>query len=500
MKKIFLLFLTICITLASLDLSAQKHKYPAVKGHKLVFDITGANDKIVYLAIHYRDKLMLRDSAYNINNKGLFIFEGNEIYDEGLYTLVAEDKHPYINFIIDGGQNFTMFLDTVGDVRNFRAENSPQNSEMLRFQRKSFTAQKKVQGYQESYKKFKDSNKDSADFYYKKMEDINEEMQNFITELIEKNPTFLFSKLQKSYRQVEVPEAPILPNGRPDSTFQPYYYRLHFWDNFDLTDRRFLFLPSFEPKLKDYFERVLFYQETDTINKYIDLLYGKAENDSLMYRYMVEWTTHFFEVSKILGHDAVFVHIAKENQLKGKCKWMDETLIGKYEKRVKGLEPLLIGSKSIELIIPDTTQSDDPQHWFSSWGMEKPYVILWFYDPTCPTCKKESEKLRIVYDSLEIIGKRNFDVYGIGNDKDTERWIKYVREKNYPWINVGGHKANVDFLEAYNIYESGNPAMFIIDNKDKKIILNKRIEMSAIPEFLEQYEKIQALKRERGIY
>ena len=39
--------------------------------------------------------------------------------------------------------------------------------------------------------------------------------------------------------------------------------------------------------------------------------------------------------------------------------------------------------------------------------------------------------------------------------------------------------------------------MFIFDNKTRKIILNKRIEMSAIPIFLEQHEKIEKMKQER---
>jgi hypothetical protein len=37
--------------------------------------------------------------------------------------------------------------------------------------------------------------------------------------------------------------------------------------------------------------------------------------------------------------------------------------------------------------------------------------------------------------------------------------------------------------------------MFIMDNKTKKIILNKRIEMNNIPQFLQQYERMQKLKR-----
>jgi len=68
-----------------------------------------------------------------------------------------------------------------------------------------------------------------------------------------------------------------------------------------------------------------------------------------------------------------------------------------------------------------------------------------------------------------------------------------VKEKKYPWINVGGNSANIDYIEVYNII--GNPTMYIIDNSNKEIILNRRIEMNAIPTFLEQYEKIKESKK-----
>lgn len=502
MKKITLLFLALLCTISTLELSAQRHKkFSPIKGHRLIFDINHCQDTVVYLAIHYREKLMLKDTAYNINNQGIFIFEGVNKYDDGLYTLVSQAKKPYVNFIIDGEQNFQFNIDTIGDVRNFQVVNSPQNSEMLRFQRQSVKAQRQVNQYQERYKENQAiNNQDSMDYYAQKLKEVNEEMQAFIKDLIEQNPNYLFSKMQKSYLQIELPDPPKNLDGTEDSTYLPYYYREHFWDNFDLTDRRFIFIPSFEPKLKEYFNQVLAYQETDTINKYVDKMLAQAYTDSLMYRFLIEWTSGHFETSKILGHDAVFVHIAKENQLKGKCKWIDEDLMGRYRNRVNGLEPLLIGKRATELIIPDTNLSDKAEHWHSLYRFsQKPYIVLWFYDPHCPTCKKESEKLRTVYDSLETIGKRNFDVYAVGSDSDIERWKKYVREKNYPWLNVGGNRANVDYLEAYNIYETGNPAMFIIDNRTKNIILNRRIEMSSIPNFLEQYEKIEKKKAEDAL-
>lgn len=493
MRKLVLLLVFLLGVGTSFTLSAQKIKTVVPKpGHKLVFKIDDAKDKVVYLAIHYREKLLLRDSAMN-DGRGVFMFLGENLYEEGLYTLVSEAKMPYLNFIIDGEQHFKYFLDTLGDVRNFRVEGSPQNAEMLRFQRKTVRAQQSVKLYQEKMKEFETGNKDSLEFYTQEMKNLNKEMEEFIKDLIAQNPSYLFSKLQKSYQFINVPEPPLKADGTIDSNFQAIYYRTHFWDNFDLSDRRFLYLPSFERNMKEYFTKILWMYEPDTINTYIDMVLKKVESDSVMYRYFIEWLSYQFETSKIIGHDAVFVHIAKENQLKGKCNWIDEETLGKYQRRVSSMEPLLIGKKSVELIMPDTTQTTDFSKWYSSYRMPKPYVVLWFYDPTCHTCKTESENLRIVYDSLETIGRRNFDVFAVGSDTDIERWKNYVKNQNYPWLNVGGNSANIDYIEVYNIV--GNPTMYIIDNTTKEIILNRRIEMIAIPTFLEQYEKIKESKR-----
>ncbi|MDY6347853.1 MAG: DUF5106 domain-containing protein [Bacteroidales bacterium] len=461
-------------------------------GHEIVFNVKNATDPLVYLVIHYNEKLILKDSAVAVS-KGKYVFKGANRYDDGLYSLVSHDKKLYLNFILDRNQHFEYNLDTTGNVDNFSVKNSPENTEMLRFQRKTAAAQKSASQWSAKRKEFEEQgNIDSAEHYKAKLTALNEEMMAFIDDFILKNPDYLFTKMQKSYKEIQVPKF-LKEDGSPDYQQQAAYYRLHYWDNFDLGDGRFIYIPSFDPKLNDYFLKLLYHQESDTINKYIDIFLKKTEADTFMYRYCVDWLSYKFETSKIIGHDAVFYHIAKNNQLQGKCYWLDEDVIAKYRKRVKRLEPVLIGKIAPELIIPDTTMSEDMRRWHSSYNIDKPYTILWFYDPDCPTCKKEAKKLRQVYDSLEMIGKRNFEVYGIANDSDIERWKRYVRENKYPWIQVGGNKGNIDYLEYFNIYEMGNPAMFIL-NKRHEIILNKRIEMSNIPQFLEEYERIEENK------
>ena len=506
MKKKFILLLLSAFFISISGVSAQNNtpknlqksknnpaNYRDKDGHELVFNIKDSKDALVYLVIHYNDKLILKDSATPVA-KEKFVFKGTDRYDDGMYSLVSGSKRLYLNFILDNNQHFTYNLDTTANVNNFSVEGSPENAEMLRFQKKTAQASVNASEWAKKRKEFEDAgNTDSAEVYKEKLNNINKEMMEFIDDLIAKNPDFLFSKMQKSYKNIDVPEFK-KEDGEPDYMKQAAYYRLHYWDNVDLADHRFIYIPSFDPKMKDYFLKVLYHQETDTINKYIDIFLKKTEADTFMYHYCCDWLSYQFETSKVIGHDAVFYHIAMTNQMAGKCYWLDEDILSKYQKRTTRLAPILIGKVAPELIIPDTTLSEDMRTWHSSYRMSKPYTILWFYDPDCPTCKKESKNLRTVYDSLEAIGKRNFDVYAIANDADIDRWKKYVKENNYPWLNVGGNKGNLDYLEYFNIYEMGNPAMFILNNRHE-IILNKRIDMHSIPQFLEEYEKIEELKK-----
>lgn len=506
MKKTFILLLLSAFFISISGVSAQNNtpknlqksknnpaNYRDKDGHELVFNIKDSKDALVYLVIHYNDKLILKDSATPVA-KEKFVFKGTDRYDDGMYSLVSGSKRLYLNFILDNNQHFTYNLDTTANVNNFSVEGSPENAEMLRFQKKTAQASVNASEWAKKRKEFEDAgNTDSAEVYKEKLNNINKEMMEFIDDLIAKNPDFLFSKMQKSYKNIDVPEYK-KEDGEPDYMKQAAYYRLHYWDNVDLADHRFIYIPSFDPKMKDYFLKVLYHQETDTINKYIDIFLKKTEADTFMYHYCCDWLSYQFETSKVIGHDAVFYHIAMTNQMAGKCYWLDEDILSKYQKRTTRLAPILIGKVAPELIIPDTTLSEDMRTWHSSYRMSKPYTILWFYDPDCPTCKKESKNLRTVYDSLEAIGKRNFDVYAIANDADIDRWKRYVKENNYPWLNVGGNKGNLDYLEYFNIYEMGNPAMFILNNRHE-IILNKRIDMHSIPQFLEEYEKIEEMKK-----
>ena len=58
--------------------------------------------------------------------------------------------------ILDNNQHFEYNLDTTMDVNNFSVVNSPENAEMLRFQRKTSQASKDANEWSKKRKEFED--------------------------------------------------------------------------------------------------------------------------------------------------------------------------------------------------------------------------------------------------------------------------------------------------------------------------------------------------------
>lgn len=485
-------FVLFALALLILMPSVKAQKKTAKKekdAYDIHVNIKDAKDTIIYLTLNFDGKLLLRDSA-GPSGPGVYRFHGPNKLEEGFYSIVAQKRIQYASLMIENSPFFTITFDTTGSYESLSVQNSPENAILVDFQVHSGVAQKSLAKLSENKKRCEaEGKRDSVEIYQKRMEDINKDMIDYINQLIANNPDKLFAKMQKAYQNVEVPDI-MNAEGELDMEARGAYFRTHYWDNVDLNDGRMVFMPVMQNKVKEYFERALQYQEIDTIIKYMDMTLDRC-TDTIVYKYMFSYLSQTYQNSKNIGFDGVFIHLAKENPLKGKCYWMSEELIGQYQSRVDHLDNLLIGRHAPELIIPDTSDQ-----WHSSHMLPKKYVILWFFDPDCQECRRETKKLRAVYDSLEVAGTRNFDVFAIANDCTPERWKRYVKEEGHPWLVVGGNKGNIDYLEAYNTYETGNPTMFILNEK-RDIICNRRIPIEMIPEFLSQYEHIEANKAKR---
>ena len=82
-----------------------------------------------------------------------------------------------------------------------------------------------------------------------KLRKLGEEVSNFQETFIQNNPDAFFSKVLLANKEIELPDAPTLADGRIDSSFQFRYYKNHFFEYLDFQMIGCLEPPSFILKL-----------------------------------------------------------------------------------------------------------------------------------------------------------------------------------------------------------------------------------------------------------
>ncbi len=436
------------------------------------------------LARYYGDKQYIMDSA-KVNDKGEVIFKGTEKWPQGIYLFVPPGKNKYFDFVMDEGQNFSIETDTADFTKSMKIKGSDENKFFYEYQNFMMDKQNQIKPLQMAYSRLKDTNKDSAKILLEKTSAIDKEVKEYKDNFIKNNPKTFVAKLFKAMEEPIIPEAPILANGKKDSSFAYHYYKTHFFDNFDLTDDRLLRSPIFHNKIKQYMDK-LTPQIPDSISISADYLIEKSRPNQEVFKYLVYWLTYTYESSKIMGMDAVFVHMVDQYYVTKQAFWVDSTQEYKITKRGAELKPLLLGKKAPAINMPDSTGK-----YISLYDIKAKYTIVVFWDHGCGHCKKEIPKLLEVYNSK--LKAKGVQVYAIETEDKPEDWKKFIRDYKLNWTNVqelDDYKRAVT-KKIYDIYST--PVIYLLD--ENKVIRAKRIDSDQLEGVIDALEKEKAAKK-----
>jgi thiol-disulfide isomerase/thioredoxin len=486
MKHVIITISWLIICSLSLPTFAQKKKTsnPKNLNYQINFNLPGIPDSMLFVANYYGEHTYLRDTLYpSKKNRYSFVFEGKDTLQRGVYILASQNNAKYMEFLVDSSFFFSVEsneLDpkSLNVSNNVRFVNSPENDLFYAFT--SYMVSKQIAGSSVN-KKIKDEQaKPSPDqsfieSYRTELKSIYDSMQVFTNQFIKNNPDNLFAKTQKLAQNVEIPETP--PAGNTDSNWKYNYYVNHYWDNCDFNETALIYTPVFAPRLEEYYEKVII-PSSDTIIKYSDMLIKKAENNPELFKYIVWYISSRYERSKYLNHDAVFVHIVKNYYAKGRCPWVDETVLENMTRRAEIMDRILIGKTAPFLVMPDTNGN-----FHSNYELNVDYTIMWFWDTDCGHCKTATPVLMEFYNRAK--DSLNFDIFAVCLSTDTVKWKNYIKDKKLPWLNVGNNMANIDFREVYDIKSS--PRIFVLD-RDKTIIV-KNIGVEELEEFIINHRK-----------
>lgn len=487
MRNLLLLFTFITLSTFANAQTLAELLQQKKEGYNISGEITNLKDSTVMLAYYFGGKQYATDTAEVINGK--FSFTGKKALKGGMYLVVLSNQQ-YFDIVVSE-QHFsfsTKLNDLIGSMTFKNSVENPPFYEYLNF---ITQMQKEVTPIRQQ---LENAEGDKKKDLQSKANAIDEQVKSYRETFIKNNADKFFSKIVIATTEIEIPKSPLDSTGQPDKTFPYRFYKKHFWDNMDFSDERILRTPIFYSKMDQYLDK-LTAKHPDSINASADVLVSKAKANKEIFKYVVSHITSTYERSKIMGMDAVFVHMVEKYYLTNQCDWVDSTQLVKIADRAQKIAPNLIGRKASEFLdfygrpfMKDTLGS---LHTLQEINAD--YTLLIFYGPTCGHCKKEIPKVKHDVDSLLSKGY-DIKTFAVATEFDKEEWKKFIKnQKIGDWINVadinhdeeGNPVASSDWRDKYDIYST--PVIYLLD-KEKKIIA-KRISHSQIAEIISRLEE-----------
>jgi len=463
------------ITLAQTPVTSNKEQ-KAGKGYEIRVKVDGIRDSLCYLANYFGDKQYLRDSAYADAN-GNIVFTSDTVLKSGIYMVVLPGKK-YFEIIIDKQNRFSVSTAEGDYVNAMKITGSEDNSRFYEYLKFINARSKEIDPLRREFESVKNTDKSRAETLKNRMSEIDSAVLGFRRKMIQEHPDFLLSSVLKATDEPAIPNFPPNPDGTKDTVTLYYYYKDHFFDNVDLKDDRLLYTPVFHPRLENYFTKMIL-QIPDSINKEADKIIAQLKPGSELFKYVVWWITNHYETSKIMGMDAVFVHMAEKYYTKEKAFWVDEAQLFKIQDRARILKPILVGKKVKNLVM-----SDDKGAFKSLYDVKAKYTVLYFWDPDCGHCKKVTPKLKQYYD---MVKSKGIQVYAVCTEVEMDKWRSFIKEYNLDWINVADAELRNNFRADFDI--SATPQIFLLD--ENKAIVAKKIEVASLSEILQkEFQKV----------
>jgi len=469
MRKVFSILL---LSIAPLFLFSQVRN-----GYYIDFTIQGLRDSTLYFAYHLGDKQYIKDTI-RLDKSGHGVIMGKEALPQGIYMIVLPGKQ-YFEVLISEDQKFSFTCSYDNYFNTLKFNGSDENSAFTDYQRHWSLMQQKAANIAGRIQNNK-QNSDSLRILTSEQKDMESQMKSYLNAVIEANGNNLLSVLVKALLPPEIPKFSVpAVVANPDSVRWVWNYNYnkdHFFDNLNLTDERLLRTPILQARLNAFFTNVVI-QAPDSINKEIDKIILKCQNNRDIFQFISVYLFNHFRESEIMGHDGVVVKLADDIYLSGKADWVSKEFKDDLKRQVELIRPNLIGKKAENLIM-DSFKGI----FVSLYDIDKEFTVLYFWEPDCGHCKESTPKLKAFYEKAK---SDDIEVFAVCTQNDKVKWRKYIEENNLTWINGWDPERSSHFDSYYNVQST--PMFYILDRN--KNIIAKKLSVENIGSFIENYKK-----------
>ncbi len=422
------------------------HAQNTKQGYSIDVEILGASGNEVLLAHRYGDKFFTDDTIH-MDDDGRGRFSGTTALQHGMYQVVLPDK-TFFDFFIEDHQHFGLKTVVGKFVQSNQAVDEHFNQVFFNWHRAS--------------SKYRNT----------------PEMQTVWDTTLQSLGTSLAGKFLASLMPFKIPEELKTNEGFQNNQLAQYhYYKDHFFDNTDLSDPKLLRTPVIHNKLNQFFSKVA-PPQPDSLAFYCDLVLEKTSLSKEVFRYTLQFLINYYSDPKIMGTDAVYVHLAEKYYLSGKAEWIDELNLNQIANRVKELKPLLIGRQAPPL---KGLQTPDGQP-VSPFDYSGKWTILYFWEPDCGHCKTATPAL---FKDYEFFKSVDAEVFAINTRLDMDSWNAFIAEHELVWVNLYAPLNIRELLENYQAWST--PILYILDS-DKKIVA-KDLSVEQVKDYLTYLDK-----------
>jgi hypothetical protein len=487
MKKLLLIGLFLFEALFGFTQKKPPGQVKKEVGYDLKIVLKPYKNQYIYLGYYYGKIKALADSALlDGNSRG--VFKGRQKLNGGIYFVVSPRKEILFEVLIDKQQQFTMEADSTDLPLSVRFTGSSENALFQSYTR--FTAAKgriltDLYAQYANARNSADSAGISAELRF-----YNQQLLYYRDSLANKNPTTLLAALFRALKEPVVPMGEKHPGGRYDSLYALYYFKTNYWNGISFTDDRLLRTPIFEQRLDKYYKDLVV-PHPDTISREADQMLLNARPNKEMFKYLLTYLVQKYIKPEYMGLDAVFVHLFEKyinnNQ---QVDWFTEAYRKYMFERAYSLMANLIGNPAQNLELADTQDAPRPLY-----GIEAPFTVICFWDPTCSHCKEVVPKVDSLFQNKWK--QQGIAVYGVMVDGGKDAWIKYIKENNLNgWVHVyqtaeqkdrENKAGKASYKQLYDVYQT--PVLYLLD-KEKRIIAKKLT--------YEQIDEVLKLKMKSG--
>ncbi len=437
------------------------------EGHHIQIALKPYTSGKLYLGYYYGKSKALADSTM-LDAAGKGVFKGKDTLPGGVYFVVSPSKVILFDLLIDKDEHFSISADSTNLPASIQFTGSSDN---LLFQDYTRFTNEKGAGITAAQKELKTGHPSKSDSLRltEKIRKLDADIQQYRSDLIANHPSSLLATL---FYVLKEPVVPPVPAKNKDSLFAYHYFKTHYWDSISFTDSRLLRTPIFESRLDKYFQ-TLVPPDADSIEREADMMLLESRTNKEMFQYLMVYFVQKYVNPAYMGQDAIFVHLFEKYINTGQTEFFTEKYRKYLNDRAYSLMANLIGSPAADLDMVDTSDKPKPLY-----GIDAPFIVICFWDPTCSHCKETVPKVDSIFQAKWK--QEGVKIYGVMVDGGREAWLQFIRDHNLKdWIHVYQTKARQDSTEAagqpgykqlYDVYQT--PILYLLD-KDKRIIAKK---------------------------